>query len=152
MPSASPADASQRIAAGVEYALNRATEEGHVYLPSAELLENADEHLKLGVEKAAAGLLHLKQADRVKVAAGPGEEAESLHWAVAQIYEPDNTQHLPPSCLKAVPVRKSPGANMSDSLLQAEHAVYLTPLYYSEGRRQQPLDPADVASHGLTAL
>ena len=126
-----PADASQRIAAGVEYALNRATEEGHVFLPSAELLENADEHLKLGKEKAAAGLLHLKQADRVKVAAGPGEEAEPLHWAVAQIYEPDNTQHLP-LLPEGRTGEEKPGREHVDSLLQADHAVYLTPLYYSE--------------------
>ena len=126
-----PADATQRIAAGVEYALNRATEEGHVYLPSAELLEKADEHLKLGKEQAAAGLLHLKQADRVKVAAGPGEEAEPLHWAVAQIYEPDNTQHLP-LLPEGRTGEEKPEREQVDSLVQNEHAVYLTPLYYSE--------------------
>ncbi len=126
-----PADAPQRIAAGVEYALNRATEEGHVYLPSAELLENADEHLKLGVEQAAAGLLHLKQADRVKVAAGPGEKAEPLHWAVAQIYEPTSPQPLP-LLPEGRTVEEKPAPENIESLLQDEHAVYLTPLYYSE--------------------
>ena len=74
-------DAPQRIAAGVEFTLNRAADEGHVYLPSAELIEKADELLQVGTDKTAAGLLHLKASDRVKLAAGPGEEAEPLQWA-----------------------------------------------------------------------
>ena len=41
-------DAPQRIAAGVEFALNRARDEGHVYLPSGELIARADELLKVG--------------------------------------------------------------------------------------------------------
>ena len=88
-------DAPQRIAAGVEFTLNRAADEGHVYLPSAELIEKADELLQVGTDKTAAGLLHLKASDRVKLAAGPGEEAEPLQWAVAEIYEPSNGQPLP---------------------------------------------------------
>ena len=65
-------DAPQRIAAGVEYTLNRAREEGHVFLPSAELIEQADQLLNVGKEKTAAGLLQLKASDRVKLAARAG--------------------------------------------------------------------------------
>ncbi len=124
-------DAPQRVAAGVEFTLNRAAEEGHVYLPSAELIEKADELLKVGAEKTAAGLLHLKASDRVKLAAGPGEEAESLHWAVAEIFEPSSAQHLPP-LREGGGADEEPKAEQVESVLQAGRAAYLTPMYYAE--------------------
>ena len=49
-------EAPQRIAAGVEYALEQAISEGHVYLPRAALIEQADALLKVGPEKTAAGV------------------------------------------------------------------------------------------------
>lgn len=124
-------DAPQRIAAGVEYALNRATDEGHVYLPSGELIGKADQLLNVGKEKVAAGLLHLKGGDRVKIASGPGEEAEALHWAVAGIYEPSRSQAMPlmPAGRRA---NETPSAEQLDDLLEGGQAVYLTPMYYSE--------------------
>ena len=36
-----PADSPQRVAAGVAYALNQAADNGHVFLPSSELLSEA---------------------------------------------------------------------------------------------------------------
>ncbi|MDE0310927.1 MAG: AAA family ATPase [Caldilineaceae bacterium] len=124
-------DAPQRIAAGVEYALNRARDEGHVYLPSGALIAKADELLNVGTEKVTAGLLHLKGADRIKLAAGPGEEAEGLHWAVAGIYGPSESQPMPP-----VPVgrgaNEKPTAEQIEELAQDGQAVYLTPMYYGE--------------------
>jgi exodeoxyribonuclease V alpha subunit len=123
-------DAPQRIAAGVEFTLNRAADEGHVYLPSAELIEKADELLQVGKDKTAAGLLHLKASDRVKLAAGPGEEAEPLQWAVAEIYEPSNAQPLP--LMREGGGAGKPSAEQIESLLQNEQAVYLTPMYYAE--------------------
>ena len=123
-------DAPQRIAAGVEFTLNRAAEEGHVYLPSAELIEKADELLQVGKDKTAAGLLHLKASDRVKLAAGSGEEAEPLQWAVAEIYEPSNAQPLP--LMREGGGAGKPSAEQIESLLQNEQAVYLTPMYYAE--------------------
>lgn len=124
-------DAPQRIAAGVEFALNRARDEGHVYLPSGELIASAEELLKVGAEKVAAGLLHLKGADRIKLAAGPGEEAEALHWAVAGIYGPSDSQPMP-----LMPVdrdaNEKPTAEQVDELAPDGQAVYLTPMYYGE--------------------
>ncbi len=124
-------DAPQRIAAGVEFALNRGRDEGHVYLPSGELIAKADELLKVGKEKAAAGLQHLKGADRIKLAAGPGEEAEALHWAVAGIYGASDSQPMPlmPADRGA---NEMPTAKQIEELAQDGQAVYLTPMYYGE--------------------
>ena len=158
-------DAPQRIAAGVEFTLNRATEEGHVFLPSAQLIEQADQLLKVGKEKTAAGLLHLKASERIKLAPGPGEEAESLHWAVADIYEPSGAQPLL-RMRENSGADERPSAEQIESLLQNGQAVYLTPMYYSEvgvsnrlgrllqGRTTAPLAPLHGSSlldsfHGL---
>ena len=124
-------DAPQRIAAGVEFALNRAREEGHVYLPSGELIAKAVDLLEVGKDKVAAGLLHLKGADRVKLASGPGEEAEALHWAVAGIFEPSSPQPMPlmPADRGA---SEAPAGRQMEDLVQGGQAVYLTPMYYGE--------------------
>ena len=142
-------DAPQRIAAGVEFTLNRAADEGHVYLPSAELIEKADELLQVGTDKTAAGLLHLKASDRVKLAAGPGEEAEPLQWAVAEIYEPSNGQPLP--LMREGGGAGKPSAEQIESLLQNEQAVYLTPMYYAEVGVSNRLARADAGECGRAA-
>ena len=125
------ADAPQRIAAGVEYALNQATVEGHVFLPSGALTENADALLNVGQAAAAAGVLHLNEAERVKLAAEPGAEAETLQGAVAGIYEPSSAGARP-----LLQEGRSPFDQPSDeqiqALLQEGRAVYLTPMYYGE--------------------
>ena len=124
-------DAPQRITAAVEFALNQATNEGHVFLPSGELIQRADALLNLGQEKAAAGLLRLKAAERVKLAAEPGAEAEALEWAVKEIYDRSNAS--PPSLLhENRPVYDMPSDAQIQDLLQEEQAVYLTPMYYGE--------------------
>ena len=125
------ADAPERIAAGVEFALNRAADEGHVYLPSGELIAKAADLLNVGKEEVAAGLLHLKGADRVKLASGPGEEAEALHWALAGIFEPSSPRPLPllPQDRAA---GEPPAPQQLEDLLQGGQAVYLTPMYYGE--------------------
>jgi len=125
------ADAPQRIAAGVEFALNRARDEGHVYLPSGELIAKADELLKVGKEKVTAGLLHLKGADRIKLAAGPGEEAEALHWAVAGVYGPSDSKPMPLMPVDRGANEKATAAQIEE-LAQEGQAVYLTPMYYGE--------------------
>ena len=124
-------DAPQRIAAGVEFALNRARDEGHVYLPSGELMAKADALLNVGTEKVTAGLLHLKGADRIKLASGPGEEAEALRWAVGGIYGPSDSQPMPllPADRGA---NEKPTAEQVEELAQDGQAVYLTPMYYGE--------------------
>ena len=124
-------DAPQRIAAGVEYTLNQATDAGHVYLPSGELIEQACALLNVGREAAAAGALRLHGAERVKLAAEPGAEAEPLQWAVTEIYEPSSAGSF--SLLReGRSVDDGPSEGEIQSLLQAGQAVYLTPMYYAE--------------------
>ncbi|MDE0141340.1 MAG: AAA family ATPase [Caldilineaceae bacterium] len=124
-------DAPQRIAAGVEFVLNRARDEGHVYLPGGELIEKAVKLLEVAKEKVAVALLHLKGADRIKLASGPGEEAEALHWQVARVFEPSSPQPMPlmPEDRGA---GEAPSAQQMDDLVQGGQAVYLTPMYYAE--------------------
>ncbi len=124
-------DAPQRIAAGVEYALNQATDEGHVFLPSGELIQQAETVLNVGQEQVAAGLLRLKGADRVKLAAEPGAEAEPLQWAVTEIYEPAGAGPSPLSQESRL-AYSMPSDTQIQEILQEERAVYLTPMYYGE--------------------
>ena len=124
-------DAPQRIGAGVEYALEQAISEGHVYLPRAALIEQADALLKVGPEKTAAGLLRLEGADRVKLAAEPGAEAGTPQWAVTGVYEPSSAGSLPLS-LESRSAFDEPSDEQIEELLQGEQAVYLTPMYYGE--------------------
>ena len=124
-------DAPQRIAAGVAFTLEKAGSEGHVYLPSPELVAQAGGLLDAGMQKTAAGVLRLEGAERVKLAAEPGGEADALRWAVAGVYGPSDGGPLP-----LLPETRSPFDEPSEerieALLQGEQAVYLTPMYYAE--------------------
>ena len=124
-------DAPQRIAAGVEYTLEQASGEGHVYLPSGELIGQADVLLEAGPERTAAGLLRLEGADRVKLAAEPGGEAGTPQWAVTQIHAPLGGGS-PPYPGESHSGFDRPSDEQLQELLQAEQAVYLTPMYYAE--------------------
>ena len=119
-------DAPQRVAAGVAYALNQATDDGHVFLPSSELMEQAAELLGVAPEQTTYGILDLWRDDQVKVAEGPGDI--------------EYTSPRPSSSLGETPqLIAEPGALYSTStkaeaedLLAEERAVYLTPMFYSE--------------------
>ncbi len=107
------ADAPQRIAGGVEYTLNQATVEGHVFLPSGELIGKADALLNVGQAAAAAGVLHLNGADKVKLAAEPGAGTPPLLQASSSPFDQPSNEQI-------------------QALLQEGKAVYLTPMYYGE--------------------
>ena len=124
-------DAPQRIAAGVAYTLERAAGEGHVYLPSPELVAQADGLLDAGREKAAAGVLRLEGAERVKLAAEAGAQAGALRWAVSGEYGPSDKDSLP-LLLESRSTFDEPSDQRIEALLQGEQAVYLTPMYYAE--------------------
>lgn len=123
-------DSPQRIAAGVEYTLNQSTDEGHVFLPSKELIAQAAELLGVSIEQAAAGVLHLRGGERVKVAPSAGAEAPNLHWAVSAVYSDAGDVQLSLAENKAVYATPTP--DEVAAFLQEEQAVYLTPLYFGE--------------------
>ncbi len=123
------ADAPQRIAAGVEHILSQATDEGHVYLPSPELIRRAAELLEVIPTMVAAGLLRLRGGERIKLAPTPGAEATNYQWAVTQLFD------LPKAVDSAAEAPTAYEVSVPDdvqSILTEAQAVYLTPLYYSE--------------------
>jgi exodeoxyribonuclease V alpha subunit len=125
------ADSPQRIAAGVEYVLSQATEEGHVYLPSKELIQQAGELLQVSTEQVAAGMLRLRSSERIKLTAEAGGEAAPLQWAVTQFFDAQPTfDAIGESSTQNDYAAAKPIS--VQSLLEEEQAVYLTPLYYSE--------------------
>ncbi|VFQ43889.1 SF1B family DNA helicase RecD2 [Desulfoluna butyratoxydans] len=58
-------DAPQRIHAGLLYVLSHATDEGHLFLPSDQLLQKAVELLQLPAEPIGKGIAHLAEHEKV---------------------------------------------------------------------------------------
>ncbi len=121
----------QRIAAGVEYTLNQSTDEGHVFLPSNELISQAAELLGVSLEQTAAGVLHLRGGDRVKVAPTAGADAPNLSWAVTGVYGGDGGE-VQLALAEQKAAYAAPAPDEVAAFLQEEQAVYLTPLYFGE--------------------
>lgn len=123
-------DSVKRIAAGLEHILESAANEGHVYLPAAELIDRAVQLLSISRELAAHGLHHLRSADRVRITADAGGDAPSLTWQVTDIFGPDSD---PQTFLAEERSHYGqPAPDELAELLERPHAVYLTPLFYSE--------------------
>ena len=123
-------DSPQRIAAGVEYTLNQSTDEGHVFLPSSELVTQAAELLNVSREQAATGILRLREGERVKVAPTAGAAAPNLNWAVTAVH--DNGGEVQMALAEPKAVYAVPQPDEISAFLQDEQAVYLTPLYFGE--------------------
>jgi exodeoxyribonuclease V alpha subunit len=68
-----PDDAPTRIEAGVIYTLNQQAEEGHVYLPQAELTVKASELLAVKEEQVAYAIERLEAGEHVRREAVGGE-------------------------------------------------------------------------------
>lgn len=117
-----PPDSPARVAAGLLYALNQATEEGHVYLPTSELVNMTSELLHVTPEQIGTGLVQLWQSDEVKIAAEPGGNA----------LLPIPTEIVPQLVVEAGQLLAASTVEQARELLQGEHAIYLTPFYYSE--------------------
>jgi exodeoxyribonuclease V alpha subunit len=124
-----PPTAPTRIAAGVAYTLNQAADEGHVYLPAAELVKQAATLLNVSEEQTAAGIAQLWADDRVKVAPGPGEIALP---PTAPKGRPPLGAAAPQLLVQAGQVFAASTLADASQLASGDHAVYLTPLYYSE--------------------
>jgi exodeoxyribonuclease V alpha subunit len=118
-----PEDAPERVAAGVAYALNQASEEGHVFLPTSELVKLTAELLNVPPSLIGLGLARLWNEGQVKVAPGAGGEA--IEPQPAFVAEPKLVAEQ--GQLYAVHTVEE-----AQRLLAEENAVYLTPLYFSE--------------------
>jgi exodeoxyribonuclease V alpha subunit len=130
-----PPDAPQRVAAGVAYALNQASEDGHVFLPTGELVKQAAELLAVTPEQVAYGILRLQSDDQIKVAATPGGAAQpavGLRPAAWDIPLLDDSASIPTLVAEQGQLYATVTVDQAKALLQEERAIYLTPLYYSE--------------------
>lgn len=119
-------DAPERVAAGIAYALNQATDEGHVFLPTPELVRQSVELLDVTPQQIGLGLVRLWGEEQVKVTATPG--AEELILPIAQ----RPVDAIPQLIAEQGQIYTAATPAQAEKLLQAENAIYLTSLYYSE--------------------
>ena len=68
-----PADHPTRIEAGIVYVLNQASNDGHVFLPQAELVDQAAELLTVPLESIPAAFLHLAENKAIYLDRLPAE-------------------------------------------------------------------------------
>jgi exodeoxyribonuclease V alpha subunit len=139
------------VAAGVAYALNEASEDGHLFLPVDKLVEKAAELLRVSREQIGLGITALWDDGQVKVVPAPGAEAleprtglPGVHaGALARDTGGDNnaengTEARPEAPLIPRLIAEQGQLYAADTvaaaqrLLQDAAAVYLAPLYYSE--------------------
>ena len=126
-------DAPERVAAGVGYALNEASEDGHVFLPTAELVKLTAELLNVAPDLVGIGLARMWNEAQVKIAPTPG--AVALEPQTPAISQPRLVAEQ--GGLYAVAT-----VDEARRLLAEDNAIYLTPLYFSEvgvARRLQRL-------------
>jgi exodeoxyribonuclease V alpha subunit len=120
-------DAPERVAAGIAYALNQATDDGHVFLPTSALVEQAVELLAVTPPQVGLGLVRLWGEDQVKVTPAAGGEE-----MVLPIAPPPMTDGIPQLIVESGAIYAAATPAQAEQLLQADRAIYLTPLYYSE--------------------
>lgn len=112
-----PGDHPSRIEAGIIYALNQMSDEGHVYAPRSMLFERAVELLEVDGGLLPAALERLAAGDRIRQDYLPGLlEAGSTASKGAS-----RTVHETPA-----------GYNLETNTGNGVQAVYLTPFYFSE--------------------
>ena len=119
-------DSPQRVAAGVAYALNQATDEGHVFLPTSELVKQASELLEVSREEIGLGVVRLWHDDQVKVAVQPGDVE------LAPIVNIPLDDEIPQLIAERGHLYAVATTIQAQQILDEERAIYLTPFYYSE--------------------
>ncbi len=108
-----PADHPSRIEAGLVYALNEMTDEGHVYCPRPLLEERAVDLLQVAPELIQPGLERLARENRVR--------EETLPYGKT------------PAAPQTSPRGASQPARISEGGADyGQPAIYLTPLYHTE--------------------
>ncbi len=120
-------DAPERVAAGIAYALNQATDEGHVFLPTTELVHQAIELLEVTPQQIGLGLVRLWGDDQVKITATPGAEEMIL-----PVTPPTMLDGIPQLIAEQGQIYAAATPAQAEQLLQEERSIYLTPMYYSE--------------------
>ena len=105
-----PADHPSRIEAGLVYALNQMTDDGHVYTPRSLLAERAIELLQVPAELIAPALQRLAQGDRIREETIP--YVETLQRGTSSEFTGDEIAEQVAS--------------------YEQQAIYLTALYFSE--------------------
>jgi exodeoxyribonuclease V alpha subunit len=137
-----PADAPQRVAAGVAYALNEASEDGHLFLPVDKLVTAAADLLHVAPQQVSLGITALWTDAQVKIAPSPGAEAlDAAAWSGDTVAPtPDMGSSLAAGEPAPIPhlvaeqgqLYAAGTIDQARQLLQEDAAVYLAPLYYSE--------------------
>ena len=134
-----PSDAPQRVAAGVAYALNEASEDGHLFLPVDKLVAAAAELLHVAPQQVSLGITALWTDAQVKVAPSPGAEAlDAAAWTGGTPAAPTNPAGagepapIPRLIAEQGQLYAADTVAQARQLLQEDAAVYLAPLYYSE--------------------
>jgi len=121
------ADSPQRVAAGVAYTLNQATDDGHVYLPTPVLIQRASELLEVTLQQTSVGVLRLWQDEQVQVVTAPG--SDTMPVLEGQQADPYG---IPQLLAEPGGLYSTATIEQSQQFLEHEHAVYLTPFFYSE--------------------
>ncbi len=119
-------DSPQRVAAGIAYALNQATDEGHVFLPTSELIKQAGELLEVGPAQIGVGLTRLWADEQIKIASEPGS------GEVTPVRLQPVIDVIPQLLAEHGQLYAAATIDEVQTLLEQENAIYLTPFYYSE--------------------
>ncbi|HRW09453.1 MAG TPA: AAA family ATPase, partial [Caldilineaceae bacterium] len=119
-------DAPERVAAGIAYALNQATDEGHVFLPTADLIHQATVLLDVTAQQVGLGVIRLWGEDQIKVTPAPGGEEMILPLTAP------TADGIPQLVAEHGQIYAAATPAQAEELLHEERAIYLTPLYYSE--------------------
>lgn len=121
-----PADSPARVAAGLLYALSQASDEGHVYLPTPELIDSGTTLLEVTPDQIGTGLVQLWNSNEVKIA----EEAGGV--ALSPLPTSGFGDAIPQLMVESGQLFAADTVAQARDLLTNEQAVYLTPFYFGE--------------------
>lgn len=121
-------DSPQRVAAGVMYSLNQATDDGHVYLPTSELLRRTAKMLDVSFHQVGMGIIQLLGGEQIRVAEAPGGREMDLH----ELYPSLANTSTPQLVAEPGQLYAAASQDAMETLLSQERAVYLSGLFYSE--------------------
>lgn len=133
-------DDPKRIAAGVAYTLSQASDDGHVYLPTAELIKQTGELISVPPNQIGAAILNLQATDQVKIdreIGGDGEMGSRGDGGQGSSSIPHSALRTPQSDIpqliaEAGQIYAAATMTEVETLLKEDRPIYLTPFFYSE--------------------